>query len=269
MTQGTHIDWLIDTGETIQIACGKKTPIFKFNHDLGDESVMKEWATYFRKHYCSDLDLKAMVPAGQTNKEYLINVKLPSTTGFGPGIRSGDFTEILVSDYLEFLRSYYVPRTRYDRKTIRDESTKGSDLTAFKLDSDIPGLKDELLIYEVKGVLSEDKSKNVLQDAIDHSSKDKVRIAESLNAIKQRLFDRQDLTGANLVKRFQNSVDHPYTLSYGAAAIMSDTSFSKDVLLNSDSTDHVSRDNLELLVITGKELMLLVHALYERAADEA
>ena len=108
----------------------------------------------------------------------------------GPSIRAGDFAEILVADYLTYLQGYTVPRTRYDRKGVPNESTKGPDVLAFKTQEDNPS-NDELLVYEVKAKLSA-TPKPMLQEAIDHSGKDYLRLGESLNGIKQRMLDRND-----------------------------------------------------------------------------
>ena len=265
-----HLKWLKDTGEVITTACGKKASIYQFAYEVSDEETMTAWASHFRKHYCSDFELKTLKPEGKSDSEYLLEVKFPSKSKApGASVRAGDFAEILVADYLQFLKGYCVPRTRYDRKIVANESSKGSDVIAFKQNNPEPSRRDELLIYEVKAKLSENKVANVLQDAIDHSSKDEIRIAESLNAIKQRLYDRNDEHGVSTVGRFQKNVDAPYKRSYGAAAILTKTSFCPETLSEADSAEHPNNKELELLVISGEKLMLLVHELYERAANGA
>lgn len=265
-----HLKWLEDTGKVIKTTCGKEVPVFHFSHDASDAAIMSAWANHFRNHYCSDSDLVILKPEEMTNSDYLLELKFPDAKNKpGPSIRAGDFAEILVADYLTFLRAYYVPRTRYDRKIIGNESSKGSDVIAFKQQGDEPSRKDELLIYEVKAKLSEKKTSNVLQTAIDDSSKDEIRIAESLNAIKQRLHDKNDVAGVETIGRFQKNIDQPYKRSYGAAAVITDTSYCSEKLSKSDTSEHVSNNDLELLVISGEQLMSLVHELYKVAADEA
>ncbi|MBE9550196.1 MAG: virulence associated protein [Proteobacteria bacterium] len=265
-----HLAWLQETGSTIRTSCGKDVPVFEFCHDANDGRIMSAWARHFRNHYCLDADLVSLKPDGMTSAEYLLELKFPSASVKpGPSIRSGDFAEILIADYLEFLRNYYVPRTRYDRKIIGNESSKGSDIIGFKQLNNEPRTDDELIIYEVKAKLSENSKSNVLQLAITDSSKDEIRLAESLNGIKQRLFDQGDDTGFDIVSRFQRTPDKPYKRSYGAAAVITKTSFCPETLSESDSNSHVAPGALELIVITGEQLMPLVHALYERAANEA
>jgi hypothetical protein len=265
-----HLEWLEDTGEKIRTACGHLVPVYKFNHDIFDTEIMSSWATHFRNHYCSDNELDLLKPPNFCNNDYLIQMKFPDAKKPpGPSIRAGDFAEILVADYLQYLHEFYVPRTRYDRKIIGNESSKGSDVIAFRQENQDYSRKDELLIYEVKALLSENKPDNRLQTAIDDSKKDELRIAESLNAIKQRLFDKNDHAGMQVISRFQNLVDNPYKMSYGAAAVVSESSYEAEVLAKADTSSHPFNNELSLLVIYGKELMTLVHALYERAANEA
>jgi len=265
-----HLEWLIDTGETFTTSCGKSVPIYELRYDMNNAQIMSEWAKHFRNHYCLDAELPFLKPETKSNSEYLLTMKFPDAKpGLGPSIRSGDFAEILVADYLQYLRKYYVPRTRYDRKIIGNESSKGSDVLGFKKQGVEPHKNDKLIVYEVKTKLSENKKVNVLQAAINDSSKDESRIAESLNAIKQRLFDKKDLSGIRVISRFQNNIDDPYKTIFGAAAVVTNSSCCFDTLAESDSADHVAANILEMLVIRGQNLMSLVHALYDKAANEA
>ena len=72
-----------------------------------------------------------------------------------------------------------------------------------------------------------------------------------------------------IVGRFQDSVDYPYKQSYGAAAVITEKSYSEEKITESDTKKHVSKENLELLLIVGEDLMSLAHNLYKRAANEA
>lgn len=262
-----HIQWLQDTGNVLTLACGQEAKVFRFLHDVNDQVKMAAWAKHYRNHYCSDVQIDWLKGPGQTRTDYLLSMKFPSATiAPGPSIRAGDFAEILVADYLTYLRNYIVPKTRYDRKGVPNESTKGSDVLAFK---QVEGNSsdDELLVYEVKAKLSAG-TKSMLQEAIDHSAKDHLRLAESLNGIKQRMIDRNELTGVGMLNRFQDSVNQPYKLIFGAAAICSDSAYDAAVLSGASTTAHPYTQDLELLAIQGSELMALAHALYERAANE-
>lgn len=122
---------------------------------------------------------------------------------------------------------------------------------------------------------------NRLQDAINDSAKDHIRIDESLNFIKQKLFEKREIEQAQRIERFQSPVDMPYKETYGAAAIISDEFFDAEELAAADCGKipksakskeffpHPNGDSLVLLVIKGPSMMDLVHELYRRAADEA
>lgn len=262
-----HIQWLQDTGNVLTLACGRQAKVFCFRHDINDQAKMTAWAKHFRNHYCNDNQIDLIKAPGQTRSDYLLTMKFPNaTTAPGPSIRAGDFAEILIADYLTYLRNYLVPRTRYDRKGVPNESTKGSDVLAFKQVQANPR-DDELLVYEVKAKLSAG-TKSMLQEAIDHSAKDHLRLAESLNGIKQRMIDRNELGSVGVINRFQDSVNQPYKLRFGAAAVCSDSAYDAAILAGANSEAHPFNQDLELLAIHGSELMELAHALYERAANE-
>lgn len=267
--EAAHLDWLEQT-DTLTSACGQSIPVFTLKYDALDSGVMTAWAKHFRNHYCRDEQLEFLKNPMMTNAEYLNSEKFPSKSiAPGPSIRAGDFSEILIADYLQYLRNYHVPRTRYDRKAIANESTKGSDVIAFKKAPEVISANDELLIFEVKAKATENARNNVLQDAIDHSVKDELRIAESLNAMKQKLYDRNDFDGMKLIERFQREPDYPCKRRYGAAAVCTSTSVHQEIISSSNSKNHPNANNIELLLVTADQLMTLVHELYRRAADEA
>lgn len=276
-----HINWLTDTGERLKTADGKEVEIWAFHHKK-DEAVLSAWAKHFRNHYCLDTDID-FLRGQQSRKDYLNSLKFPcSSTKLGPGIRAGDFGEILVADYLQWRLGFWVPRIRWSSKVVRDESPKGSDVIGFRfrnLDySTSP--EDLLIVFEAKTQFS-GSGKNRLQDAINDSAKDHLRIGESLHYIKQKLFEKGSRGEAQLIDRFQNPVDIPYKESFGAAAIISDEHFDANVIGSSNcetipkspkSKEHISHpnsENLVFLVIKGADMMALVHELYRRAADEA
>ena len=71
---------------------------------------------------------------GLTKAEYLRQTLLPDRTQVpGPSLRSGDFGEILVADYIEYSLGYWCPRElRYQDRWNRNDSTKGCDVIGFK-----------------------------------------------------------------------------------------------------------------------------------------
>lgn len=276
-----HTKWLVDTGERLKTADGKKVEVWEFRHEE-DEAVLSAWAKHFRNHYCSD-DAIDFLRANRSRSKYLTDIKFPSkTSSLGPGIRAGDFGEILVADYLQWLLACWVPRVRWSSKVMRDESPKGSDVIGFQFhkQNGEASTKDVLFVFESKTKFSASNI-NRLQDAINDSAKDHIRIDESLNFIKQKLFEKREIEQAQRIERFQSPVDMPYKETYGAAAIISNEYFDADELAAADCRKipnsakskkffpHPNGDSLVLLVIKGPGMMDLVHELYRRAADEA
>ena len=266
-----HIKWLVDTGERLKTDGGREVGVWEFRHEE-DEAVLTAWAKHFRNHYCLDTEIDFLRKGSKYSRaEYLNEIKFPSLKDApGPSIRAGDFGEVLVADFLEYLFGYWVPRTRYGNKTIRNESTKGCDIIGFKIKKDgEASSEDKLVIFEAKVQFSGEKPKARLQDAVDGSAKDTTRKAESLNAIKQRLYELNMLGSAEKIERFQNEVDQPYKEIYGAVALFKNPLFDRHLASSTDSSSHPYSGDLVLVVIKGDEMMDLVHDLYRRAADEA
>src|SRR5262249_7739670 len=144
----------------------------------------------------------------------------------GPAIRAGDFGEILVADFIQWTLNFWVPRVRWGSKVIRDESSKGCDIIGFQFFKENEfSSSDVLIVFETKTKFSKGSDGNRLQDAINASAKDHLRIDESLNYLKQKLLEQRDRSLAKLIERFQSPVDNPYQESYGAAALFGEEHF--------------------------------------------
>lgn len=237
-----------------------------------DATYLNEWANRFRQTYCPDNDIDILrAGTGKSRAEYLLELVFPDKTAPpGPGIRSGDFAELLVSDYVEFTLNYWVPRGKFAEKASRDESVKGVDIVGFKCpDAGLPKPTDEILTFEVKAQLSGGKYDGRLQAAVKDSGKDYLRAGETLAAMKRRMHVAGQHSSMMVVQRFQDAVDRPYRLVSGAAAILSDAAFDTDAINETTITGHNNARNLKLIAVKGKDMMTLAHALYQRAADEA
>ncbi len=273
LTSPPHMKWFVNSGNNISTPDGNNIEIWVLDYAL-DDVILSSWAKHFRTHYCLDEEIDFLREGyGYSRADYLNKIKFPDISiSPGPSIRSGDFSEILVSDYLEYILGYWVPRTRYGSKVVRNESSKGCDTLAFKIvnpKKDTP--EDTLAIFEAKAQfsISQKKANPRLQDAINDSIKDEIRRAESLNAIKQHLFDKKSFEESKRINRFQNPVDRPFKEISGAAALFSSHLFDSDLISQSSVEHHPNHKNLKLIVIHGENMMALVHELYRRAADEA
>lgn len=265
-----HISWLDKIEEDLKTSDGKVVEVFEFKHQE-DSQILSEWALHFRNHYCPDTLIDAL-RGDRTRKDYLNEIKFPSQSKPGPSIRAGDFGEILVADYLQWKLNYEVPRLRWGSKSIRNESTKGCDVIGFQIYKEGKTSKEDLLaIYEAKTKFSK-TTKNRLQDAINSSAKDNIRIVETLNYLKQRLIETNQNDQAKKIERFENPTDHPYKEVYGAALIVTNEHYESSDIISATTTgtpSHPRHENLALIVIKGNQMMNLVNELYRRAADEA
>ncbi len=254
---------------TITTDESKKIEIF--NLDIQDETeIFEEWATQFRRNYCTDEELKEMVAVKNiSSSEYLKNYKLPSDSGIGLATMSGDFGEILISDYFQYIENYIVPRTRYNLKENKNTSTQGSDVLGYKK-SPLNTVNDEVIVAEVKSSasnISTSKAKNKLQEAINHSDKDYERISTSITASYLKLKRSNNIDQANIVKRFLNKTDNPFNITYGAVAVHSNQSYDTDVIKKVVAKNHRASQTLRLLVIHSDELMDFIKNIYLKARE--
>jgi len=270
-----HIEWLehVDTKQTQD---NKNIDIYEFNYDLEKDEIFSNWAKHFRNHYCLDnlIDLFMEDTEYTTRKEYLNNLKFPEIGRAGAKTRSGDFGEILISDFIEYRLNYWVPRTRFSDRQNRNNPTQGVDVIGFKSDDYTQNNRnDELLIFEVKCKLTgvnTNYTNDRMMTAIDDSTKDfNIRKAESLNGLKQLYIKERNTDNAKKIGRFQNQKDRPYVEKSGAASIILGESYDGNRIINIDTSNHPNPNNLMLIIIKGNDLMPLVHKLYEKAANEA
>jgi hypothetical protein len=231
------------------------------------------WAKIFRQNYCLDEKIDALrAGTGLTRSAFLMNLVFPdASVNPGPSIRAGDFAELLVADYLEYIQGYIVPKGKYAEKAVRNESVKGVDIIGIKfIDPQSFSPDDILIAFESKANCAGKSYTGQLQKAInDSNDKDYIRLSYTLNSIKIRLLNSGNDSMANKIERFQNITDNTYKYKSGAAAILSNHVYDESKIVDSDTSKHNNIDNLELLIIKGDNLMNLIHALYQEAANGA
>jgi hypothetical protein len=265
-----HTEWLVRTGKKIFTKKGKPVEIIEFRHK-SDPEVLSAWAKHFRNHYCRDSEIDFLRKGYSfSRKDYLLKIKFPDEyIAPGPSLRAGDFGEILVADYLNFILGFWVPRTRFSNRDVRNDAEQGCDVIGFKIISNEISIEDTLAIFEAKTQFSGKKAKQRLQDAVNGSAKDHLRKAESLNAIKQRLFDKGHKDDSERIERFQNPDDKPYKELYGAVALFNTNILDETSLKETTHDIHPAPENLSLIVIHGEQMMSLANELYRMAANEA
>lgn len=260
----THIEWLRE-GEELETLCKRKVKIIEFEHDE-NEDILNEWAKHLRNHYCKDELIDEMRSGtGLSRAEYLRELVFPEAAM----VISGDFAEILTADYLEYMGHYVIPRIRYLDKFNKETSPNGTDIIGFKMYSVGQEISehDKLITCEVKARLVT-KKEDVLQDSITHAKKDMFRLAETLNATKQRLKLYGETSQVQLIQRFQNKVENPYTKVTSAAVVHSNEQWDPN-FVSGKILDVQDVEDIYMLVIKGDALMEVARSLFRRASDEA
>ncbi|MGX7446050.1 Hachiman antiphage defense system protein HamA [Dolosigranulum pigrum] len=256
---------------------GVKTKIYKFNNEIIDEESLNKWSLGLRNNYVEEKNLNSLINGiGLTQKEYLEKHIFPDPKKpQGAATMSGEFGEILIFDYINFVLKYYVPRTRYFEKVNPSQPVSGSDVIGYKIkDISKPNNSDQLLVAEVKTRSTKSGKKISLDDnplgkAITGSEKDKVRLAESLNAEKRRLIDRDRYDEANIVERFQNRTDNPFLLDFYAVVVLDSDlytgSFSDQFILDVINNMKNKSTDKNILIIYSTDLKNFLRDIYRRA----
>lgn len=259
--------------KSIRTIEGNEIQIYKLNNELLDNQYLNGWATSLRNHYIEEKMIDSLREGtGLTRKDFLKEMIFPdSTVRLGAATMSGEFGEILVYDYINYVLKYYVTRTRYLEKINRNMPVSGSDVLGYKV-ADINKINndDELLVAEVKTRSSKSAKKEKLcsktiTNAIIHSSKDRVRIGESLNAEKRRLICRSRFEEAKIIERFQNKTDFPFKLVFFAVAVLDSEIYSEQIILDTVKSHQENLKSTDLLIIHSENLLNILRELYERA----
>ena len=259
--------------KTIISSSGEKIQVYKLNTGLLNDNSLDSWAFGLRNNYIEENLLEqAISGTGLTKKEYLEKMIFPNPTiSQGAATMSGEFGELLVYDYINYVLKYYVPRIRYFNKVNPDMPIPGSDVIGYKMVNFNKGSKnDKLLVAEVKTKSTKSGNKttaftNIITKAINDSNKDRVRIGESLNAEKLKLLIRGRVGEANIVERFQNKTDNPYNLEFFAVAVLDSDFYSDQVVLDVVNSQYENVKTTSILIIHSKELLNFLRDLYRRA----
>ena len=248
--------------KTITSSNGDKVQIYRLNNEVLDEDSLNNWASGLRNNYVEENLLDSLVSGtGLTKKEFLEKNIFPDyQSKQGAATMSGEFGEILVYDYINFVLEYYITRTRYLEKVNPNMPISGSDVIGYKVDNiNKPSKSDQLIVAEVKTRSNKSGNKNIscieaVKEAIEHSTKDRIRIAESLNAEKRRLLNRSRIEEAKIVERFQNKTDNPFKVDFFAVVVLDNELYSEQVILDLVNSQHEIINFTKILIIYSKEL---------------
>ncbi|WP_294438953.1 hypothetical protein [uncultured Slackia sp.] len=264
----SYIKWLLREKEHV---LGIQTDCYFLDWEI-DEAELEAWALHVRRHYIRDDELLEDCSLHEMNvKDYLSDFCIPmryERDKRGPAVRAGDFAEIIISDLLQFIEGFSVPRYKQIDRINPNASDQGSDVIAYKIeDPDNPKRDDLLLIIEVKAKLTDPvELDKVIKNAAMHSRKDApdgdFRAPFSLRAFERRSRRVGDDCTASECRRLLNLTEHPLTIRRGSAAVVS---LGDVTALESCPPESLGLSEDErLIVIHGNKLMELVHSVYDR-----
>jgi len=232
-----------------------------------DDNVLDDWALHIRRHYIDDDELAESIEIHKLSVEdYLRKYIIPQKNDeFGSTSRSNDITEILVSDLLEFILHFTVPRCKQNNRSGKSLSEHGTDVIAYKFYSDdkTPNKRDILCAAEVKATLTSNEP-DAIKSAVKDSFKDEQRFSHTLDHMRKKLKYLGNIDQALEVARFQQKSDMEYITRYIAAGVSSQPVIDKKVIIGIKGSDLVLKDNQRVFYIHGQKLMDLTHDVFER-----
>ena len=265
MMAPTHIKWFVEEKE---IKLKDSIPVKCYLIDYHDDDmVLDEWALHIRRNYIDDKQLLEDSAVNEmTIEEYLTQYVIPQKKDtFGPTARSADIGEIIVSDLLEFVYGFSVPRYKLKNRSGKSNSQQGTDVIGYKYyyADHSKSNKDELIAAEVKATLTlEDYSS--ISKAIKDSAKDEHRLARSIDYCRKRLKELGQTQECEEITRFLFKPDKNYKLTYAAAGISSKKVVDTVIELDAKDSCLEIRNGEMIFFIHGKKLMELTHKIYER-----
>lgn len=260
-----HIKWFVEEKE---IRLKDNTPVNCYLIDYqDDDTVLDEWALHIRRNYIDDDQLLEDAEVNEMSvEEYLMKNVIPQKNDpLGPTARSADIGEIIVSDLLEFVHGFSVPRYKMKNRSGKCNSQQGTDVIGYKYyhtDHSISD-KDELIAAEVKAKLtSEDYSS--ISKAIKESAKDEHRLARSIDYCRKRLRELGQMQESKEITRFLLKPDNNYKLTYAAAGLCSKKDVDSEIEIDAKDDGLEIRNGEMIFFIHGERLMELTHKIYER-----
>ncbi len=265
MDKPKYINWIIEE-KGVVIKDNFLIECYKIDYSY-DDSVLDDWALHIRRHYVQD---KTLVNDARVNgmsvQDYLRQYVIPQKEEkLGATVRSGDIAEIIVADLLEFIMGYSVPRYKQMNRSGKNNSEHGTDVIAYKFQKNdkTPSRNDELIAAEVKAELT-DKTYKPIENAIEHSKKDSVRLARTINYCRIRLQELGFELESEEITRFLFKPERDFQIKYIAAGMSSCENIEHEIQLSMPAEDLCIGIDRQVYFIHGKELMKLTHDIYER-----
>lgn len=259
------INWIVEE-EGITFEDGVPLTVYSLDYTT-DSHVLDELALHIRRHYIMDDELDMAVNLHKmSSEEYLRKYVIPQKEDVkGPTARSADIAEILLSDILEFIHNFTVPRCKQNNRSGKTQSEFGTDVIAyrFKNENKKADIEDELVATEVKAKLTS-TGNEVISLAVEDSYKDTFRLAHTLEYYRKKLAMMSRVDQSMEIYRFQRKSDADYQLAYIAAGVSSQEKIVNRTITGITGESLKLRTEQRVFYIHGRKLMELTHAIYER-----
>lgn len=255
------IEWLVEEDD-VRID-GVATKCFRIE-GVADDDALRSWALHVRRHYIRDDELDRYAEYyGVGPENYLREHCIPDI----PQIMSGDFAEILISDLLQFIEGYEVPRYKQHARKDRNSSEHGTDVVAYKIaNPETPSRSDELLAVEVKSRSASNGLSTALSEAARDSPKDRSRVAMTLAYYSRCSLEAGDMRTAAEMKRFLKASEHPFRESFGIGAVAGVKDAGRH-LKGKSATDLFIKQGDRVFIVHGANLMNLIRDVYNRCVS--
>jgi len=268
LNQPKYVNWFVKESN-VTLEDGIPIICYRLDYKI-DENIFREWAIHIRRHYESDEDLKdSLIETKMSLENYLRSQVIPQKNDpFGPASRSNDFTEILISDLIEFIHEFNVPRCKQQNRSGKTQSEHGTDILAYKFykPNKFPNEKDKLLVIEVKAGLSSDDY-TPITDAVATFHTDEVRHTHTLNYYRKKLRSLKKHEEVKDISRFQQKSECDYLITYISSAVISRIAISNNIICGIKGRDLKLRKNNKIFLVHGEKLMDLAHIIYERCIE--
>lgn len=231
---------------------------------LFDEATLQEWAHRIRDAYVDDETISKLINNGVNIKAFL-DARIPkSDNKRGCSMISGDFAELLMTDFREYILKENAFRGKLESKPTPNSPIQGCDILTYIIDGK-DSTNDQLIVTESKSVISS-TNYTVLSDAAMHSGKDSTRIGETLAFLTQFYLNKNDYKNYEKVIRFTKKAELPFSEKFEASGIT--VCCCLDEKLVNNALETIKDAQKIVYFIHGSNLKELAYDLYRRAIDD-
>ena len=229
-----------------------------------DEKTLQEWAHRIRCEYVSDKTIERLTSDGIDVDDFLNNRIPKSDNNRGCVIISGDFSELLMTDFREFILKESAFRGKLQSKPTPNSPIQGCDILTYRIDG-TDASKDQLIITEAKSLISSTNYEVILKAASD-SEKDSTRIGETLAFLLDFFSNRGNEDDYKKILRFTKKGESTFVEEFEASGLTVCCCLEESNITNVLKQIKTTQKNIYF--VYGKDLKNLAYDLYRRALND-